>query len=254
MTPITDYDVVTLHDIGFRDSYINSPTYKQIAQYYGQFFIFKKFLQFKNIIVLTNILKNKITDDYKYKGNVFVVPHFYSPFFKEIKNKLDLRKFLKLPIDRKLILSVSTDKPNKNLQILSKVFSILGNEYKLVRVGPSLMDSITFNNVNNKHLNYIYNACDAMVNTSLDEGFGYPIIEAFATGLPVVASDIPIFHEIGGNAPIYVNNRDPEHIARGIIYAVKNKEEVSKNSLERAKIYTINNFTGKMLNVYSNII
>lgn len=254
MTPITDYDLVTLHDIGFMDSYKNSPTYKQLAQYYGYFFIFKKFLRFKNIIVLTNILKNKIINEYKYKGNIFVVPHFHSPFFKQINNKLYLRKLLKLPLDKKIVLSIGTDKPNKNIQILNKVFNILGNEYNLIRVGPGIANSITFNNIDSKTLNYIYNACDVLVFPSLEEGFGFPMIEAFATGLPVVASDIPVFHEIGGDAPIYVNNKNPESIANGIINAIKNKEEMSKNSLERSKLYTIDNFSKKMINVYKSII
>ena len=93
-----------------------------------------------------------------------------------------------------------------------------------------------------------------MVFPSLEEGFGFPMIEAFATGLPVVASDIPVFHEIGGDAPIYVDNKNPESIANGIINAIKNKEEMSKNSLERSKLYTIDNFSKKMIKVYKSII
>lgn len=254
MTPITDFDIVTLHDIGFKDSYKNAPAYKQLAQYYGYYFIFKNFLKFENIIVLTNVLKNKIIDNYKYKGNIFVVPHFYNPVFKTMDNKLDLKKSLKLPVNRKLVLSVGTDKPNKNINILNKVFNILGNDYKLVRVGSEVANSITFNHINSEILTKIYNACDALVFPSLDEGFGYPMIEAFATGLPVVCSDIPVFREIGGDAPIYFDNSNPESIANGIMEAINNKEEISKRSLERSKLYTMESFSKKMINVYKSII
>jgi glycosyltransferase involved in cell wall biosynthesis len=254
MTPITNCDIVTLHDIGFKDSYKNAPTYKQLAQYYGYFFIFKKFLKFDNIIVLTEVLKNKIINEYKYNGNIFVVPHYYNPSFKKVENKSDLIKMLKLPKDKKLVLSVSTDKPNKNIKILDKVMNILGDEYKLVRVGPSIGNSITFNNLDLNEMNNIYNVCDVLVFPSLDEGFGFPMIEAFATGLPVVASDILVFHEIGGDAPIYVNNSDPESIADGIRNAIANKEDLSRKSIERSKLYTFEEFKRKMIKVYESII
>ena len=254
MTPITNYDIVTLHDIGFRDSYKNAPTYKRLAQYYGYFFIFKKFLKFDNIIVLTEVLKNKIIDEYKYNGNVFVVPHYYKPSFKKLENTLELRKKLKLPEEKRLILSVGTDKPNKNIKILEKVMNILGKEYQLVRVGPSVGNSITFNNLGLNEMNDLYNACDVFVFPSLDEGFGAPMIEAFVTGLPVVASDIPVFRKIGGDAPIYVNNKDPESIANGIRSAIANKEGFTKKSLERSKLYTFEEFKKKMISVYESLI
>jgi glycosyltransferase involved in cell wall biosynthesis len=43
---------------------------------------------------------------------------------------------------------------------------------------------------------------------SLGEGFGLPVIEAMATGTPLVLSDIPVFQEVAGEAALYVNPRD----------------------------------------------
>lgn len=56
----------------------------------------------------------------------------------------------------------------------------------------------------------------ALLLPSFLEGFGLPILEALQVGTPVVASDIPVFHELYGDAVEYVSPNSPEDIARGI--------------------------------------
>ncbi len=53
-------------------------------------------------------------------------------------------------------------------------------------------------NANDAELHCLYSSAHALVFASLAEGFGLPIIEAANDGLPVIASDIPIFREVGG--------------------------------------------------------
>lgn len=198
-------------------------------------------------------MKQKLLKKYNYKGNIYVVPHYYKPIFKPLNNKILIRKELNLPDDKILILSVSTDKANKNLGILLKVLSVLGNKFKLIRVGPKIGNSITFNNIDYVTLNKLYNACDMLIEPSLDEGFGRPLIEAFATGLPVVCSDIPVFQEIGSDVPIFINNTDPKDIARGINEVFNNMAYYRKKSIERSTVFTLEEFSKKMMNVYRDI-
>jgi glycosyltransferase involved in cell wall biosynthesis len=53
-----------------------------------------------------------------------------------------------------------------------------------------------------------YRRASAVLLTSQAEGFGLPLIEALACGAVVVASDLEVFREVGGEAPLYTNVGD----------------------------------------------
>lgn len=57
---------------------------------------------------------------------------------------------------------------------------------------------------------------DAFVMPSHGEGFCVAVAEAMAVGLPVVVSDLPVFHEVVGESGIYVDHTSPEAIATAI--------------------------------------
>ncbi|WP_119870192.1 glycosyltransferase family 4 protein [Frondihabitans sp. 762G35] len=56
----------------------------------------------------------------------------------------------------------------------------------------------------------------AVVSASRAEGFGIPLIEGMSVGTPALASDIPIFREIGGDAAIYFDQESPRAIAEAV--------------------------------------
>jgi glycosyltransferase involved in cell wall biosynthesis len=57
-------------------------------------------------------------------------------------------------------------------------------------------------------LRWLYEHASAFATASLDEGFGLPLIEAEHFGLPRIASDIPVFHEIAGEGTTFFDPRD----------------------------------------------
>jgi glycosyltransferase involved in cell wall biosynthesis len=61
-----------------------------------------------------------------------------------------------------------------------------------------------------------YRGAAALVFPSLLETFGHPLLEAMASGTPVVAADIPAFREIAGDAALYFPPQDPVRLAREI--------------------------------------
>ncbi|MRG60106.1 glycosyltransferase [Agromyces sp. CFH 90414] len=71
--------------------------------------------------------------------------------------------------------------------------------------------------VDDGELAWLYAHTDGLLFLSLDEGFGLPTLEARAFGAPLLASDIPVFREILGDAgAVFVDPRDPVAIADGI--------------------------------------
>src|SRR2546427_4406302 len=70
----------------------------------------------------------------------------------------------------------------------------------------------------------LYADSDLFVFPSLAESFGYPLVEAMASGLPVLAADIPICREICGEAAIYFNPLNAEDLAQRIITLRDNPE------------------------------
>ncbi|MGO2037753.1 MAG: glycosyltransferase family 4 protein [Brevibacterium sp.] len=62
----------------------------------------------------------------------------------------------------------------------------------------------------------LLDSATALVTASRAEGFGLPVIEAMAQGVPVAVSDIPIFHEIAGDAAVYFDPEDPSSVAARI--------------------------------------
>jgi glycosyltransferase involved in cell wall biosynthesis len=112
------------------------------------------------------------------------------------------------------VLHVGSDIPRKRLDRLVDIITILrkrGHWIRLVRVGAplrqatrqrmielGLADVVELPFVDRDVLRAIYGRCDVLLLTSDREGYGLPVLEAFAAGKPVVASDIPALRESSG--------------------------------------------------------
>ncbi len=80
-----------------------------------------------------------------------------------------------------------------------------------------------------------YRFAEALIFPSLEEGFGWPVLEAQALGCPVVTSDRPPMTEVGGDAAIYIDPCNPESAAAAIESGLKNRERLvaaGKQNLE----------------------
>ncbi|MCX7898549.1 MAG: glycosyltransferase family 4 protein [Methylocystis sp.] len=71
-------------------------------------------------------------------------------------------------------------------------------------------------NAGDGDLHFLYKEARAVVLTSFAEGFGLPLVEAAQCGAPVIASDIPVFREIGGDGASYFDLLDPSSLAERV--------------------------------------
>ena len=205
----------------------------------------------ERIVTVSQHVKSRL-QEFGVNAKIDVIYPPVSRSFKLQDNRIFLRKSLGLPEDVKLVLNVSSQDPRKNLKTVAETMRLLGEKYSLVRVGKPIGDCYSFSNVDDEKLNMIYNACDVLLFPSLDEGFGYPVAEAMTVGLPVVASDIPVFHEIAENSAILVEP-DPDKLARGIRDAVDNSGIFRDRGIEAAKRYSFDRFRDEINSLYKSM-
>ncbi|MEA5153959.1 glycosyltransferase family 1 protein [Raineyella sp.] len=75
-----------------------------------------------------------------------------------------------------------------------------------------------------------YAEATLLVFPTLFEGFGLPVLEAMSAGCPVLCTDLPVLHEVGGDAATYVDSRDPQALADAIVALLDDPQERARLS------------------------
>jgi len=70
--------------------------------------------------------------------------------------------------------------------------------------------------ISDEYLEKVYAASSCLVAASEGEGFGLPLIEAAQHNLPIIARDIPVFHEVAGGHAFYFNGKEPDDLAKAV--------------------------------------
>jgi glycosyltransferase involved in cell wall biosynthesis len=101
-------------------------------------------------------------------------------------------------------------------------------------------------------LHHVYRACDLYVTPAYVETFAHPLVEAMASGLPVIASDLAVHHEICGDAALYFATFSPELLAETACKVAQSPESLRKMSergLERSRVFCWKDHVDQVISV-----
>ncbi|MDI6782589.1 MAG: glycosyltransferase family 1 protein [bacterium] len=219
----------------------------------------------QDLIVLYKIADHKIAVIHLAAGSQ------YHPIPKiPARNKLAEKYRINTPF----ILFVGTLEPRKNIPLLLRAYEQLSPElrsqYKLVFVGKKgwqehsifrlveelkLQEQTLFTDyVPEEDLPFFYNSASVFVYPSLYEGFGLPVIDAMACGIPVITSDTSSMPEIVSYAGIFVAPGDVSALTNAITRLLIDRElseHLSEKAITRAHLFSWRNTATKTLEIYT---
>ena len=181
-----------------------------------------------------------------------------SPNLQKIKEKHNL--------PNNFILFLGTIEPRKNILNILEAFK--NSEYNLVIAGArgwknkkiieqikSTPNTQLLLNISEEEKSALYKLADIFIYPSFYEGFGFPILEAFKSGVPVIASDRSSLPEVAGTAAEFVNPYRPQEILNATKKILNNPE--LKNRLVTTGFKQAENFSSEkaaqtLLNIFAD--
>ena len=154
---------------------------------------------------------------------------------------------------RPVALSVATDLPHKNLGALVDGLALVpagarpvlafaghGTDTGALRaraIERGVLDDVRLLGAVGD-LEAVYAAAALMVTATRFEGFGLPVLEAMARGVPVACSDLPVLREVAGDAAVWLDPGDPASIGRAITAALADAERLRTAGRARAERFS----------------
>jgi glycosyltransferase involved in cell wall biosynthesis len=199
------------------------------------------------IITVSEAVKSELVKEFNLQPDKCIVTPIPPEESFAHQNDNEVHKKYNIPT-QKYIYFIGTLEPRKNLPTLIAAYRLLPKEvrveYSLVLAGgkgwkteksqTAINDAVAANE-HVIHIGYIdqadssalFQKASAFVMPSIYEGFGMPILEAMTCHTPVVASDIPVLRETGGNAALYANPNEPADFADKINMLLTSPELVA---------------------------
>jgi len=176
------------------------------------------------------------------------------------------------------ILHVGSAIPRKRIDVLLRVFAALRAAFpkvRLIRVGgpftaaqAALIDRLNVSEsivvlpfLTRSVLASVYRRAAVVLQPSESEGFGLPVIEAMACGTPVVASDIPVLREVGGEAVAYCRVADVAAWSESVIKLLWERRQQPHQwsarrsvGLAQAAKFSWAEYTNRMVALYRELL
>lgn len=197
-------------------------------------------------------------------------------FFREAPGGRERgRRDWRIPEDAFVVLHVGSTVDRKNvplvIQTVARLRMEVGVDVYLLQVGgrltgehEALIDRLGLSRVvrsvpsaDERSLRRAYRAADVLLFPSLYEGFGFPVLEAFASGLPVVTSGAGGLREVGGDAAVIVEGRDPAAYVQALVDLSEDqdrREALIAVGMHRADGFTWRRTADQTAEVYQNFL
>lgn len=220
------------------------------------------------LIAVSEHTKNEIIDILSLAPEkIHVVPNgVESPSYEVTRKKLRAERRLRVG-------SLGSVLKRKNLEILpqaiEKYLEMRARKVELVRAGAyvsrqlaesfqSLLGTnfIELGRMSSSELEEFYQRIDVLVVPSLYEGFGLPVLEAMARGVPVIASNTTSLPEVGGDAALYFDPTNPTELSDCMLQ-LENRElyaEMQNRGLQRSKCFSWRKTLEGVYDVYDEIL
>lgn len=165
---------------------------------------------------------------------------------------------------RPYVLFVGAIEPRKNLDTLLDAWKLMKTDAELVIAGPEGWGSsktLARIRAEATYLGYVPEAdlpgliagADVFVYPSLYEGFGFPVVQAMASGTPVVTSNTSCLPEIAGDAALLVDPRSPPEIAGAVTRLLESeslRRELAERGRRRAEMFKWETCAVKTLDLF----
>ncbi len=227
--------VVTIHDL----IHLKHPN--PLARFYARTMIGRASSRARRILTVSEAVKDDIVRTFHPPEEMVVVT----------PNGVDDVYRTDTPVDQRAryFLFVGNDKPHKNLDRLMEAFEIVRREaagVSLILAGSDYerfherLGVIVTGFVSETELASLYRSAIALVQPSLDEGFGLPAAEAMASGTAVITSNARALVEVTGDAALHVDANSVDSIAsamRRLLIDDRLRAELAKRGVERARMF-----------------
>ena len=235
------HGVVTIHDLIF----LRHPEYYNWIDTKIYEWKFRQTLrEAEHIIAISERTKQDIIElgGAEYANRISVIYQSFSPRFASVvtaEKKAEVRARYELPA--RYVLNVGTIERRKNLLLAAEALDLLPKDIHLVAVGrqtpyvqelPKSERIHLLSGVPDEDLAAIYALGEVFVYPSRYEGFGIPIIEAIAAGLPVVACTGSCLEEAGGPDCRYVGPDDVAGMAETLKMSLRSPRQGGTDSQE----------------------
>jgi len=218
-------------------------------------------LKAAHIFTISNYSKQEIIKYYQIPDDKITVtyPGINNRFRQDVSDNTVKNIKSKYKITGKYIFTLATKQPKKNLprlieatKSISSINLIIAgktwNQFSRSAIQPS-SNVLELGYVSNEDIPALMKGAEAFVLPSLYEGFGIPVAEAMAVGVPVVVSNNTSLPEVVGTAGIMVDPADVHSIARGITQALAKRVQLIKSGQQQARQFTWENCARQTLEV-----